>query len=101
MSNAVRVALIVGIVLGIAYILVVLLRRRELKGGEICEAIGLALSPFPIPGAAEMIYKAFDRDTLPIFNSPENRAALIIGGILLIATFLYSLYVAVSKALQS
>jgi len=54
MSDAVRYALFSGIFLGLAYLVVVLWRRKEVKGAEICEAVGLALTPFPIPGAGEM-----------------------------------------------
>lgn len=101
MPDAVRYALIFGIVAGVLYLAILLWRHKGLKGSHIPEAITLVFVPFPIPGALEMIYKAFGKNPLPIFNDAESRAALILGGMMLIATFIYSLYVAGKHALKS
>jgi hypothetical protein len=90
-----------GVFLGLIYLGVLGWRCRGLKGADICEAVGLAITPFPLPGAVEMIYKALGSAPLPIFNSTEDRAALIFGGLLLIAAFLYGLFIAGKRALTA
>jgi hypothetical protein len=98
MTDEVRLALLVGIALGVLYLVILGWRRKGLKGSHISEAVGLTFTPFPIPGAVEMIYKAFGKSPLPIFNEPESRAALVIGGLLLIAAFIYGAFVAINRA---
>jgi hypothetical protein len=98
MTDEVRLALLIGVVLGAIYLVILGWRRKGLKASHISEAVGLVFTPFPIPGAVEMIYKAFGKNPLPIFNEPESRAALIIGGVLLIAAFVYGAFVAINRA---
>jgi hypothetical protein len=100
MSDAVRFALYGSIFLGVAYPVGRLIRFKQLQGTDIFEAIGLAFTPFPLPGAVEMITKALSSQTLPIFNDVENRAALVFGGLLLIIAFFYGLYIAVSRVIE-
>jgi hypothetical protein len=101
MPGAVRISLYVGVFLGLAYIGFVLWRRREIKGSEISEALGLAITPFPIPGAVKMVYRAMASKPLPVFNNVENRVALVFGGSFLIVSFLYGLYAAVQRAARN
>jgi len=100
-SEAIRFAFIGGIVLGLGYAGIVVVRLRDLKGPELSQAVGLFLSTFPIPGAGEMIWKSISAGTLPIFNEIESRAALFLGGALLIGTFIYGLYAAFRHALTA
>lgn len=58
----------------------------------------MAVTPLFLPGAAEMIVKAFGKETLPLFNSAEDRVALIFGGVILIAAFLYGNFIAIQRA---
>jgi hypothetical protein len=45
----------------------------------------LAITPFPIPGAVEMVFRALGGDELPIFDSIEDRVALCFGVLLISA----------------
>jgi hypothetical protein len=66
-----------------------LARSQGITGTDVVEAVGLAMMPSFVPGAIEMIIKAFGRPELPIFNAAEDRMALTIGGAMLIVTFIY------------
>jgi hypothetical protein len=98
MSDALRAALAAGFLLAAVYLLVRAIRSKGIIGSDVVEAVGLALTPLFIPGAIEMIVKAFGRATLPIFNNAEDRVALTVGGLILIAVFLYGNFVALRKA---
>jgi hypothetical protein len=101
MSDAIRAAFLAGIILGLVYAVIVIVRLKDLKGQEMSEAVGLFLSTFPIPGAGEMMWKAIGSESLPIFNEIESRAALFLGGALLIGTFVYGLFAAFKHAITS
>ena len=45
-----------------------------------------------------MVIKAFGSSALPIFNSAEDRVALIFGGLILVAAFLYGNFIALQRA---
>ena len=102
MPAAVRIALYSGIFLAVVYLVIRVGRsKRQLQGSDLCEAVGLALAPSPVPGAVMMIVKAFESETLPIFNGLEDRLALILGGAMLIGTFFYGSAIALRKAWRS
>jgi hypothetical protein len=98
MSNVFRAALALGVLTASVYLLMRATRSRGITGGDVVDAVGLALTPSFLPGAIEMILKAFGRPELPIFNAPEDRIALTIGGAMLIAAFLYCNVTAIQQA---
>jgi hypothetical protein len=89
MSDVLRAALALGVLTSCAYLLMRVVRSQGITGSDVVEAVGLALTPSFVPGAIEMIVKAFGRPELPIFNAAEDRMALTIGGAMLIVTFFY------------
>jgi hypothetical protein len=89
MSDVLRAALAFGVLIPGAYLLIRAFRSRGITGSDVVEAVGLALTTLFVPGATEMIVKAFGRRELPIFNAAEDRMALTIGGAMLIVTFIY------------
>jgi hypothetical protein len=73
-------------------------RSRGVRFSDLGEAVSLALTPIVLPGATEMILKAFGGETLPIFNGPEDRLALFIGGAAVIAGIAYCNFLAFERA---
>jgi hypothetical protein len=98
MSGELRCALIVGVVLAFVYLAFRHFRSEGIQGTDVAEAGGIAVTPLFIPGAIEMVVKAFGGATLPIFNSAEDRVALVFGGLILIVAFLYGNLIALQRA---
>ncbi|HEY2054119.1 MAG TPA: hypothetical protein VGH14_09320 [Solirubrobacterales bacterium] len=98
MPATLRVTVIVGMVLVFAQLSLRQIRSREVRLEDLFEAIVLALGPVVLPGAAEMIVKALGGDTLPIFNTAEDRLALIIGGAAVIAAITQVTLMALRRA---
>lgn len=59
------------------------------------------MTPLLLPGAAEMVFKAFGGETLPIFNQPEDRMTLFFGGAAVISGIAYGNFLALRRAWQS
>lgn len=99
MSGGVRFALYGGLLLALIYFAIRMVRSKgNLQGRDLYEVVGLLLMPSLLPGAITMIIKALDSEDLPIFNSLEDRIALILGGAMLIAAFFYGLIAAMKRA---
>jgi hypothetical protein len=72
MSDVSRAALALGVLIPGAYLLIRGFRSPGITGSDVVEAVGLALTTLFVPGATEMIVKAFGRRELPIFNAAED-----------------------------
>jgi hypothetical protein len=87
MDQHARWALLAGLVFAAVYVLARTFRHRGLRwpATDLLEAVVLLVAPFPLPGAMEMVIKGLGNERLPIFNSSEDRAALIFGVALIVA----------------
>jgi hypothetical protein len=87
---------------GAVFLVIVLvlrqLRSEGIQGPDILEAVGVAALPLLFPGAAEMILKSLGGDVLPMFNRPEDRLALFLGGAGVLAGIVYGNLLALRRA---
>ena len=98
MSIGYRILLGSGAALRVIHLAVRQFRSHGVRFTDLGEAVSLALTPIVLPGAAEMILKAFGGAALPIFNRPEDRLALIIGGAAVIGAIAYCNFLALERA---
>ncbi len=103
MSDAVRDCLFGGCLLFLAYLIIRSAKTKNPRDvfGDLPLAIVLIVALSPIPGAVNMLSKALGKQTLPIFNSFEERAALVLGGALLLISIVYGIVVALLHAARS
>jgi hypothetical protein len=88
----------VGAALLVVNLLVRQFRSEGIQAPDIFEAVGVAGSPILLPGAIEMMFKAFGGEALPIFNRPEDRLALFIGGAVVLTAIAYGNFLAFGRA---
>jgi hypothetical protein len=103
MDGSVRCALLAGLGLALCYLAARTFRHRgpHWPATDFVEAIVLVVAPFPIPGAIEMVRKGLGSEELPIFNSGEDRAALVIGGAGLVVALAYAVIVTMMKGFRA
>jgi hypothetical protein len=88
-------------VLLIVYLVLRQTRSDGIQFPDFLDAVALALGPLVLPGAAEMIYKALGGDALPIFNGPEDRLALFVGGAAVIGGVAFGNFTALRRAWEN
>jgi hypothetical protein len=98
MAGGLRIAVTAGVVLLIAYLALRQMRSNGIQFPDFLEAVGLAVTPLLLPGAVEMIVKALGGGMLPIFNDPEDRIALFLGGAAVISAVAYGGFAALHRA---
>lgn len=83
-----RWALYSGAALAFVFLIVRLWRDgyEFLSIDDLVSAVSIVAATLFVPGALDMISKAFSSDELPILNAAEQRVALIVGGSLLLLT---------------
>jgi hypothetical protein len=103
MDGSVRCALLAGLGLALCYLAARTFRHQGpyWPATDFVEAIVLVVAPFPIPGAIEMVRKGLGSEELPIFNSGEDRAALVIGGAGLVVALAYAIIVTMLKGFRA
>jgi hypothetical protein len=89
MPAVARIAVSSGVALLIVYLILRHVRSEGIRLSDVLEAVGMAATPLLLPGALEMMVKALGGEMLPIFNEPEDRIALFLGGAAVISAIAY------------
>ena len=98
MSVGLRILTSFGAVLLVVYLALRQFRSGGVQGTDIVEALAIAMTPLLLPGAAEMVLKAFGGQALPIFNQPEDRMTLFFGRAAVISGIAYGNFLALRRA---
>lgn len=102
MTLDLRLAFIGGLVLAALFLVFRTVRCGGLSWPvtDLLEAVIVGITPLPLPGALEMIWKALQADPLPMLDSAENRAALTLGGALLTSALVFTTIAELKRALR-